>query len=124
MLLALMVPSHLRVSLPQGLAEELIDDRLAVRPIATRGGPLAETLAMGIGSLEVAAAVVTIALEAPSIRRITAAALRPREGSEGDRVTLSITRSGETRTLVVDRADPEAEERAFEFFLAGFEAGS
>src|SRR5262245_23736024 len=63
-------PSYMRVSLPESIAEELIDDRLAVRPIATRGGPLTETVAVAIGSLNAVSAMVTIVLGAPAIKKI------------------------------------------------------
>ncbi len=104
------------------IAEELIGDGVAVRPIATRGAPLAEVLTVAVDSLNSAAALVTIALGVPTIRKLVDALLRRRGGAEPEQITMSISRAGETRTISLDRDDPEAEERAFDFFVAAFEA--
>jgi hypothetical protein len=117
-----LTPTHLRIEVPAEIAEELLSDGLAVRPIATRGAPLAEVLTVAVDSLNSAAALVTIAVGAPSIRKLVGSALRRRAEGESERITMSINRDGETRTISLGRSDPEAEERAFEFFVAAFEA--
>lgn len=115
------MPTHLRIELPAEIAEELIGDGLAVRPIATRGAPLAEVFTVAVDSLNSAAALVTIALGAPTIRKLISVVLRGRAEVEPEPITMSISRDGETRTISLERDDPEAEERAFEFFVAAFE---
>ena len=112
---------YVRVALPVSIADELIDSRLAVKPIATRGASPAEIFSVTVECINTGSAVVSIAVAAATCRRLAAAAVKRRHPPDPDIITLQITAGGKSKSLTVNRKLPTAEDEAFDFFLAAFD---
>jgi hypothetical protein len=111
---------YVRVALPVSIADELINSRLAVKPIATRGASAAEIFSVTVECINTGSAVVSIAVAAATCRRIAAAAIKRRHPPDPDIVTLQITAGGMSKSLTVNRTLPSAEDAAFDFFVTAF----
>lgn len=114
------MPKYARISLPLELADDLVDVRLAVRPMQTRGSSPAEILSLAVEYINTGSAAVSVIVGAETVRRLVAGILKRRHPTDPDKITLEITTGGERKTLTVDRSEPGAEEEAFRFFSEVF----
>ena len=112
---------YARVALPVSIADELIESRLAVKPIATRGANPAEIFSITVECINISSAVVSIAVAAATCRRLAAAVIKRRHPQDPDIITLQITAGGKSKWLTVNRKLPTAEDEAFDFFLTAFD---
>jgi hypothetical protein len=97
-----------RVSLPADVAQVLLDEHVAVRPVVTRGGGLGEVISLVVEGVNTGANVVTLVTASAAMVRL-ARALRERLGrvDEGDRsVRVRISGPRGEYSLVVDEATP------------------
>jgi hypothetical protein len=113
---------HLRIVLPSEIADELVSDGVAVRPLGTRGGLLSEPVTLAIEAVNTGSALVSIAVGIATCKRLATAVLRRREPADPDQLTISITVNGESRSLDVDRTAPDAEDKALDFFVTALDA--
>ncbi|MGV9563581.1 hypothetical protein [Streptomyces sp. NPDC003480] len=112
-----------RLTLPEDVADDLVSDRTAVRPITTRGGGFAETVAVTVDAINTGSAAVSVAVAAHTCRRLAQAFVRRRrQANHPSRVTLSVTVGGRTESMTIDLAEPQAEEQLFDFFAAQLHA--
>ena len=112
-----MLAAHLRILVPSEIADELVGDGIAVRPLGTRGAGVSEAFSIAVDTINTGSAVVSIAIAIPACRRLAKAVLRRRSEAEPDQLTISITVDGERRSLSLDRTAPGAVDEAFDFFV-------
>lgn len=109
---------YTRLVLPEDVAEDLVSDRTAVRPIRLRGGGFAEAVTIAIDAVNTGSAVVSVTVAANTFRRLAQAFVRRRRPADPARVTLTITVGDRTQALEVDLTAPQAQEQLFDFFAA------
>ena len=105
-----------RISLPADVADALVEERLAVRPLGTRGAGLNETLAIAVDAINTGSAVVSIVVAVETCRRLALETLRRRRGDSAE-LTITIAGNGDTRSLTIDGSAPGAEDKLFDFFV-------
>jgi hypothetical protein len=115
------MPEHLRILVPDVIADELVEDGIAVRPLGTRGPGMAESLSIAVDVINAGSALVSIGLAAAACRRLAETSLRRRGADEPDELTISITVGGESQSLSLDRTEPGAVDAAFDFFVAALD---
>jgi hypothetical protein len=109
---------YIRVSLPAGIANELVDAKLAVRPITTRSSGLAEAVSISVNCINTGASVVTLAVAVGTCRQLVRAVLRRLHPSDPDIIKLEIKSGADSKSLTVDRRLPTAEDDALDFLIA------
>lgn len=108
-----------RLIVPAEVADDLVSDGTAVRPISTRGGGFVEAVAITVDAINTGAAAVSVAVAVNTCRRLAQAFVRHRrQENRSGQVTLTVTTGGRTESLTVDLTEPQAEERLFDFFAA------
>jgi hypothetical protein len=110
------VAEYARLLVPEEIAEDLLSDRTAVRPIGTRGGGLAQVLTVSVGAVNTASALVSVALALTTCKRLAQAFIRRRRPADPAHAKLTITVGDQTRSLEVDLTAPHAEDQLFDFF--------
>jgi hypothetical protein len=118
----LLMPGSARITVPTQIAEELVADGVAVRPFGTRGGGLGDSINIAVEAINTGSALVSIGLATMTCKRLAAATLRRRRDTDPSELTISITVDGETQSLRLDRTAPDAEDKAFDFFVAALNA--
>jgi hypothetical protein len=108
---------YVRVSLPVDVADALVDDGLAVRPLGTRGGPLSEAITIGVEAVNTGSALVTIGVTVTACRRIARALLHRRDEADPDELTLDVVSNGAKKTLRINRTAPDAADKALDFLI-------
>jgi hypothetical protein len=103
-----------RVMLPEDVADELVDEGIAVPAFATRGELTGEVLRIVIDSVNTGASLVTI-VTAPSVVMGLAKRVRQRLDRNKRNVRISVTGPGGSRNLVFP---PDAEVERFDEELA------
>ena len=111
---------HVRISLPNEISSELIDAKLAVKPIITRGPTWGEAFLLTVDCINTGSAVVSIAVAIGACRRIAATIIRRRHPADPDLLTIKLSRGGSTKSLTVDRTAPAAQDEVLDFLLAAF----
>lgn len=115
------MPSHVRVALPTDIAEELVRERVAVKPVFTRGSGVVDIISIGVEAINTGSAVVAIAMAGRSCRRLAQSFLARRREDEKE-INLTITVGDEKQSLQVRRDDPDAEDRIVDFLLTTLSA--
>jgi hypothetical protein len=113
---------YTRISVPTEIAEELIDAKVAVRPITTRGGSTAGVFSMTVDCINTGSAVVSIAVAVATCKRLAAAAIKRRHPADPNIVTFQVTMAGKSESLTVDRTSPTAQDRTLDFFVRALDA--
>lgn len=109
---------YARLLVPADVADDLVSDGTAVRPIGTRGGVLAEVVKIAIDSLNTGGAVVSVATGVVTCKRLAQAFIRRHRSADPNEVKLTITVGDHSESLDVDLTSPSAEERLFDFFAS------
>ena len=109
---------NVRITVPTEIAEELVADGDAVYSLGVRGGPLGETISIAVEAINTGSALVSIAVALVTCKRLAAAILRRRRDTDPNVLVITVNVAGETRSLRVDRAAPDAEDIASEFLVA------
>ena len=104
---------NVRIAVPTEIAEELVADGIAVRAFGVRGGALGETITIAVETIN-----TSIGVAAMACKRLAAATIRRRRDNDPNELTISITVAGEVQSLHLDRTAPDAEDVAFDFFVA------
>jgi hypothetical protein len=115
-----------RVSLPADVAQVLLDEHVAVRPVVTRGGGLGEVISLVVEGVNTGANVVTLVTASAAMVRL-ARALRERlgRGVEGERsVRVRISGpQGECSLVIDETTPPEVAGERLRAALQGVRAG-
>lgn len=111
---------YARLVVPDDVAEDLVSDRTAVRPIGTRGGGVVEAVTIAVDVVNTGSALVSVVVAVNTCRRLAQAFLRRlrREAVSETRATLTVTVGDRTESRTVDLTKPHAEEQLFDFFAA------
>jgi hypothetical protein len=109
---------NVRIAVPTEIAEELVADGIAVRAFGVRGGALGETITIAVETINTGSALISIGVAAMACKRLAAATIRRRRDNDPNELTISITVAGEVQSLHLDRTAPDAEDVAFDFFVA------
>ena len=110
------MPNYARIMAPAEVCDELIDDGVAVRPLTTRGPSAGDAIRIVVDAINTGTAAISIAITAAALRRMAAAFIRRKHPADPDHVRMVIAIGDETRTLEVDRSEPDAEDMLFDFF--------
>lgn len=108
---------YARLLVPRDIADDLVSDQTAVRPISTRGGGIAEVITVTVDAINTGSAAVSVAIAVRTCRRLAQAFVRRSRTVEPTNVKLTITVGERTESLTVDLATPQAEEQLFDFFV-------
>jgi len=92
---------HVRITLPIGVANDLLDAKLAVVPIATRGPTLAETFTVTVDCINTGSALVSIAVAMATCRRLATAMIKRHHPSDPNTITIKITRGNATQRKLI-----------------------
>jgi hypothetical protein len=109
---------YVRLLVPADVADDLVSDGIAVRPIGTRGGVLAQVVTVALDVINAGGAVVSIATGEATYRRLAQAFIRRYRPVEPNKAKLTITVGDHTESLDVDLTSQKAEEQLFDFFAA------
>lgn len=112
-----MLAGYVRISLPTEIADELVVEKLALRPILTRGS-VAEAAKFVVEGINTGSAVVSIALASAALQRMVSSILKKRGSTDPGEVTISITMAGETSSIIVDRNSPTAHDETLDFLVS------
>jgi hypothetical protein len=113
---------YIRLALPADVADDLIQDELAVRLLATRTGPLADVVKIAVDAINTASAAVSVAVAAATFRRLAQAFVARHLGRDRHKVTLTIETAGHGHTIEVDMEDSDAVDVLFDFFVRTLDA--
>lgn len=100
----------LRVSLPSGMAEELVDDGLAVEALTTRGVGVGEVVHILVEGVTTGASLATVSLASAGLYRVAkrlVAHIRQNYDSSPVTVTVRGPRGTEVRPVDPDGSDVE-----------------
>jgi hypothetical protein len=117
------MPDHLRIVLPTELADQLVSDGIAVRPMGTRGALLSEPVSLAIEAVNTGSAMISIAVGLATCKRLAEIILERRRPSEPDQLTIDITVAGESRSLSLDRHAADAQDEILDFLVDALDAG-
>ena len=117
------MPDHLRIVLPDELADRLVANGVAVRPLGTRGALLSEPVSLVIEAINTGSAMVSIAVGLATCKRLAEVILERRRPSEPDQLTIDITVAGESRRLSLDRNAANAQDEILDFLVDALDAG-
>lgn len=117
------MPDHLRIVLPNELADQLVADGFAVRPLGTRGALLSEPVSLAIEAVNTGSAMVSIAVGLATCRRLAEVILQRRRPSEPDQLTIDVTVAGESRSLSLNRTAADAQDEILDFLVDVLDAG-
>ena len=109
---------YARLLVPTDVADDLVSDGTAVRPIGTRGGGTAEVLTVAVDAINTASAAVSVAAATVTCKRLAQAFTRRHRPADPAKAKLTITVGDHTESLQVDLTSPQAEEQLFDFFAA------
>jgi hypothetical protein len=107
----------IRISLPADIAQDLVDEQVAIRPMTTRGPGVGDLVSIAVNTVNTAAAVVTIVTAAAALRRLAAAIVKRRHPSEPETITVAIS-GGQVTPRMIDRRSPTAETDVFMLLVA------
>ena len=107
---------YVRLLVPGDIADDLVSDGTAVRPIGTRGGGLADVVAVTVDVVNTGSAAVSVALAAVTCKRLAQAFVRRHRPVDPTRVKLTITVGSHSESREVDLTAPQAEDQLFDFF--------
>jgi hypothetical protein len=110
------VSDQIRITLPEAVAAELVEQGVAVRRRTTRGSGIADVIQIGVDAVNTGSALVAIVVGVNSCRRMAKCFLARLRRDE-EHLDLTITVRGKKRTLHVDRDDPDAQDRIVDFLL-------
>ncbi|KGN29631.1 hypothetical protein N802_11700 [Knoellia sinensis KCTC 19936] len=116
------VQNHVRLNLPQRVADDLISDRTGVRVLRTRGGGLTDAVTIAVESINTGSAAVSVVVAAATCRRLAQAFIRHRRPADPNRASVRITIGDRSELLEVDLTDPGAEDLLFDFFVEAINA--
>jgi hypothetical protein len=114
---------YLKRSLPNVLADDLIDAKLAVRPTTTRGPGLGEVFSVTVDCINTGSAVVSIGVAVATLRRLARAIIKHHNPADPDIVTISVDAGGVNKVLAIDRSMPTAESELLDFLIAALASG-
>ena len=109
--------------MPSEIADELVGEAIAVRPLGTRGSGFSESVNIAIDAINTGSALVSIAVATAACKRLAEASLLRRREGDPDELTISITVGGESQSLSLDRTAPGAVDEAFDFFVTALNVG-
>lgn len=109
--------AHLRISIPNDVAEELVSEGFAVHPLGTRGAGLPESVSIAVDAINTGSALVSIAAATVACKRLAELILLRRRATDPDELTINISVGGELKSLSLDRTAPGAVDEAFDFFV-------
>jgi hypothetical protein len=111
--------SAVRISMPADLADALVDDRVAVRPFATRG-TADELFHLVIDDVNTGASVVTVIMAAAAVRKFAGRTWERLRKSGTEIVTITVTAPGtdEPRELKIRADDADGEDKVLDFMIA------
>jgi hypothetical protein len=112
------------ISLPNDIADELIDDNLAAQLATTRGPAMADIFSITVDCINTGAAVVSVAVGAAACRRLAVAAIKGHRPPDPNIVTFEVTKGLSSKKLTVDVTLPTAEDEVFDFFVAALSASN
>jgi hypothetical protein len=107
---------YARLQLPANIADDLIKDGVAVKPLITRGADFSEVLSIATNAVNSGAALVSVVLAVNTFRRLARAFVRRRHDST--LVTMTMTVGTRTDSLEIDLTSPDAEDILFGFFVS------
>ena len=120
---SLPVAGYVRLLVPADVADDLVSDGTAVRPIVTRGGGLGHVLAVTVDAINTGSAAVSVTLAAVTCRRLAQAFIKRRRPADPAQAKLTITVGDHTHSLEVDLTAPHAEDQLFDFFAQQLHVG-
>ena len=109
---------YVRLLVPADVADDLVSDETAVRPIGTRGGGLAEVVTVAIDAINTGSALVSVVTATVTCKRLAQAFIRRHRPEDPNKAKLTITVGDHTESLDVDLTSPDAEDQLFDFFAA------
>jgi hypothetical protein len=110
--------NEVRLSLPADVADALVADEIAFRPIVTRGPGTGQVVQLIVDGVNTGAAVVTLAVAASSLRKLAERLWEKfRHADENIIMTIILPGAPAPRILKIKPGETDSQDRILDFII-------